>query len=64
MPPISVISNGLEEDFIHRARSHQRRVVSERLVFAGNLAAYQGLEALLSALPVFIRRALKRNCIC
>lgn len=49
VPPISVISNGLEEDFIHRARSHQRRVVSERLVFAGNLAAYQGLEALLSA---------------
>ena len=56
-PEISVIPNGVEDEFFvpDTFRSAERRAASPSLVFAGNLAAYQGIESLLRAFAL-VRR--------
>lgn len=53
---VTVVPNGVEQNFF----TGRRRALGEgggpRLVFAGNLAAYQGVGYLLEALPHVIRR--------
>lgn len=50
-PEISVIPNGVEEEFFATGIdcAADRSAVAPSLVFAGNLAAYQGIESLLRA---------------
>jgi glycosyltransferase involved in cell wall biosynthesis len=50
-PEISVIPNGVEDEFFAAGtvRAADRGAVAPSLVFAGNLAAYQGIESLLRA---------------
>jgi len=55
---ISVIPNGVEEEFFAAGmdRAVERNASAPNMVFAGNLAAYQGIESLLRAFA-FARRA-------
>lgn len=56
---ISVIANGVEHDhFSAEARADRRRTSGPHIVFAGNLAEYQGIDLLLRA---FVRMLAERN---
>jgi glycosyltransferase involved in cell wall biosynthesis len=47
---VTVVSNGLEFEIFEQARQHARlRPPGETLVFAGNLATYQGVDLMLEA---------------
>lgn len=65
---VYVVSNGIEDDFIHRAERARRELAAAAegeaggrrdapvFLFAGNAAAYQGIEAMLQAFSLVLQR--------
>ena len=54
---VTVISNGLEFDLFENAAAQNKRTVrGKTLVFAGNLASYQGIELMLDAFRLVLEK--------
>lgn len=53
--PMTIVGNGLEEEAIAWFRRETGTATSGRVVYAGNLAAYQGIDLLLDAFVMVAR---------